>query len=363
MNGFAGLRVGLVGPLPPPAGGMANQLEELASHLRAEQAQVEIVATNLPYRPLWVARLRGVRAAFRLLPYLMSLRRAARRNDIFHVLANSGWSWHLLAAPAVWIASHHRVPVVVHYHGGEAAGFLARSLRSFRFTLARAQQFVVPSAYLVDVFRGFGITARVVPNLIDLQRFSPTERTPGASPHLVVTRNLEKVYDVATALRAFALLRPRWPEARLSVAGSGPEAEHLQVLARELGVADSVRFTGRLDRDGIAALFATANISINPSLADNMPVSVLEAMAAGVAIVSTNVGGVPYIAQHERTALLVPPSDAAALTDALHRLLTEPVLREALVARARESVRAYTWPSAGAQWMAVYRDALSGAAV
>jgi glycosyltransferase involved in cell wall biosynthesis len=361
MNSFAGLKVGLVGPLPPPAGGMANQLQALAAHLRAEQVHVEVVATNRPYRPAWLARLRGIRAAFRLLPYLLALRRAARRSDIVHVLANSGWSWHLLAAPAVWIAARYRVPVVVHYHGGEAAGFLARSLRSFRFTLARAQQLVVPSGYLVDVFRGFGITARVVPNLVDMQAFNPVGRATGTRPHLVVVRNLEPVYDNATALRAFALLRDRWPQARLSVAGSGPEAERLQTLAQELGVADAVCFTGRLDRDGIAELFSDADVSINPSLADNMPVSVLEAMAAGVAVVSTQVGGVPYIAEHGRNALLVPPADPVAMAGAVHRLLAEPALREALVARARESVRAFAWPAAGAQWLAVYSDALAGA--
>ena len=98
---FSALRVLLVGPLPPPAGGMANQTRQLAELLRAEGAQVEVVQVNAPYRPAWAERLKGVRALFRLLPYLLHLWRGCGRADVVHVMANSGWSWHLFAAPAV----------------------------------------------------------------------------------------------------------------------------------------------------------------------------------------------------------------------------------------------------------------------
>ena len=90
-----GLRLAIVGPLPPPAGGMANQTRQLAELLRAERVDVTVVQLNAPYRPRFVGRLRGIRALFRLMPYLLSLWRAAGRVDLFHIMANSGWSWHL----------------------------------------------------------------------------------------------------------------------------------------------------------------------------------------------------------------------------------------------------------------------------
>ncbi|MBS0593326.1 MAG: glycosyltransferase family 1 protein, partial [Proteobacteria bacterium] len=89
---------------------MANQTRQLAELLAAEGARVQLVQTNAPYRPAWVGRLPVVRAGFRLVPYLYRLWRAAGSSRLFHVMANSGWSWHLFSAPAIAIASLRAVP-------------------------------------------------------------------------------------------------------------------------------------------------------------------------------------------------------------------------------------------------------------
>ena len=115
---YSGLRLAIVGPLPPPSGGMANQCKQLLGLMEGEGARVELVRTNAPYSPAFVGRIPVVRAFARLLPYLFGLWRAAGRNDVMHVLANSGWSWHLFAAPAIWIARLRGTPVIVNYRGG-----------------------------------------------------------------------------------------------------------------------------------------------------------------------------------------------------------------------------------------------------
>ena len=97
--------------------------------------------------------------------------------------------------------------------------------------------------------------------------------------HVVVTRNLEWIYDNETAIRALALVRPQFPSCRMSIAGTGPELERLRQTAIACGVGDAVAFAGRLDRDAIAALYKTADIALNPSRVDNMPNSILEALA------------------------------------------------------------------------------------
>lgn len=355
---FAGLRIGLVGPLPPPAGGMANQTRQLAELLRAEGAQVELVQTNAPYRPAIVGRVPVLRALFRLAPYLAALWHAAGSCDVFHVMANSGWSWHLFAAPAVRLAALRGVAVVVNYRGGEAGVFLDRASGSVARTLRRASALVVPSGFLADVFARHRIRAVVVPNIVDLQRFRPaTQRTPGAQ--ILVARNLEPLYDNATALRAFGLVRQSLPEARLVIAGSGPQESDLRRLARDLGLADAVHFTGRLDRDAMAQAYRDADVALNPSLVDNMPNSVLEALASGVPVVSTDVGGVPFIVEHERTALLVSAGDAPRMAQALLRVLREPALRERLRDAGLEQARHYTWIQVAPRLAGVYRDALA----
>jgi L-malate glycosyltransferase len=354
---LAGMRVGLVGPLPPPAGGMANQTRQLAELLRSAQAEVALVQTNAPY-PSWISALPGIRAVWRLFPYVLALWRVAGRSDVFHVMANSGWSWHLFAAPAIWVARSRGVPVVVNYRGGEAAEFLNRARRVVAWSMRRVTALVVPSRFLQEVFDRYGMPSQVVPNIIDLSRFSPAATPPAAAqgPHLVVARNLEAIYDNATALRCFAQVRAVHGTARLTVAGSGPLAAELQALARELGVADAVTFAGRLDRDAMAQLYRQADVCLNPSLADNMPNSVLEALASGVPVVSTRVGGVPFIVQDGVTALLVPPQDPHAMAAAVQRLFAEPALKSKLIEAGLLDVQRYTWSRVAPMLATVYRQ-------
>lgn len=362
----AGLRMALVGPLPPPAGGMANQTRQLAELLRAAGAEVDLVPTNPPFRPAWVGKLPVLRAGVRLAAYVLRLWRAAGRAQLLHVMANSGWSWHLFAVPAIWVARARGVPVVVNYRGGGAADFLARSQRQVRFSMRQVAALIVPSGFLVNVFQRFGIAAEIVPNILDLARFRPADAArPGAAARqggprsqVVVARNLEAIYDNATAIQAFALLRQRLPGALLTVAGSGPEAGRLQALVLALGMNDAVRFTGTLDRDAMAALYATADVSLNPSLTDNSPNSVLESMASGVPVVSTDVGGVPFILEDGRTGLLVPPGDAQAMAAALYRLLTDEALWQSLATASQAEVQRYAWPQVAARLLGVYRRAI-----
>ena len=357
-------RVGLVGPLPPPAGGMANQTQQLAELLRAAGASVVLVQTNSPYKPDWIATVPVVRALFRLLAYVVTLWKMAGEVDVMHVMANSGWSWHLFAAPAIWIARLRRVPVVVNYRGGEAEEFLARAQTSVRFSMRQASALIVPSGFLKEIFERFGMPAKIVPNIIDLARFHPrpdaTPKKNGKALHFVVARNLEPLYDNETALRAFRLLLVEYRDARLTIAGSGPDAALLKTLTTRLGIDDRVAFPGRLDREQMAALYREADVVVNPSLADNMPNSVLEAMASGVPVVSTNVGGVPFIVEDEITALLVSPGSPAQTADAMLRLAGKPSLRRQLASAGLAEVERYTWPRVAPLLADIYRSAMAG---
>jgi len=339
---------------------MAGQTRQLAELLTSEGAVVLVIQVNPQYRPRWVSSVRGVRALFRLIPYLGRLWSAAAQVDLFHVMANSGWSWQLLAAPAVWIGRLRGVPVVVNYRGGEAAAFLAKSVRFVKPTLARASALAVPSGFLQEIFARYGFAATVLPNVVDTRRFSPVGPAadrPG-SPHLVVARNLEAIYDIGSAIRAFARVRAKHPGASLSVAGTGPELPALLTLAKSLGVEAATRFTGRLERDQMAALYRSADVVVNPSRVDNMPNSVLEALACGVPVVSTDVGGVPYIVEDRRTAMLVQPGNHEAMADAVLDLVQERGRAEALTKAGLAEVQRYTWANVRGVLADLYHRAL-----
>ena len=362
VTGFEGLRIGLVGPLPPPAGGMANQTLQLAELLRGAGAFVTQIPTNAPYRPAWIGGVPMVRAFSRLLPYLAALLRAAGSSDVFHVMANSGWSWHLFARPAILVARMRRVPVVVNYRGGEAESFLNRAGAGVRRALSHCAVLAVPSGFLQGVFAQYGIKAEILPNIVDLGRFRPTDDSRAIGAHLVVARNLEPIYDNETAIIALALVQKVRREARLTIAGTGPEQAALRRRVEQLGLADTVHFAGRLDRDAMAALYRDADIVLNPSTVDNMPNSVLEALASGVPVVSTNVGGVPYIVKDGTSALLVPPRDPQAMATAVLRLLDNPALAKSLVRAGLVEADRYTWERVVGVLAAIYRRATTSRA-
>ena len=348
-------RICIVGPLPPPAGGMANQCAHLVRLLRHEGADVTLVRTNAPYQPAWIGRIPVLRAGLRLLPYLLALRRGIAGTDVVHVLANSGWAWHLLAWPALLIARWYGVGAIVDYHGGHADAFFSAAPRHVLRALKAAAMRVSPSAFLVRVFDRHGLDARVIPNIIDLSRFTPRSQAPHRdAPHLVVTRNLETIYDIATAVRAFALVRMAYPAARLTVAGDGPERDALQALVDVEGLRTAVHFTGRIDNLRIVELYHAADCMLNPSTVDNMPISILEAMACGVPVVSTDAGGIPDMVESGVTALLVPVGDHRAMADAALQLLGNPERADGLRQAATASVQRFAWSEIRELWHRAY---------
>ena len=355
-------RIVLVGPLPPPAGGMAGQTEQLARLLRGEGIDVDVVQVNAPYRPAWVSGLRGLRAMCRLVPYLAKLWSAIGRADLVHLMANSGWSWHLFATPALWVAWLRRVPSIVNYRGGEAASFLERHAPVVRASMSRASLLVVPSGFLQEIFGRHGMVAEIVPNVVDLARFRPVARSDDNDrPHLVVTRNLEQIYGNDIAIRALPLISQAYPEAQLTIAGSGPCLASLQQLARSLGVAERVHFVGRLDRDGVAELYRDAHLMLNPSRVDNMPNAVLEALACGIPVVSSRVGGLPFMVEDGVDARLVAPDDPAAFASAALALLSDRETRTRMIRRGLENAHRHSWSAVKDQLFSAYRRALDGA--
>lgn len=357
-------RIGLVGPLPPPSGGMANQCEQLFQLLQSEGVDVEVVQTNRPYYPHWVGRIPLLRAVFRLVPYLVHLWGAAGRVNVIHVLANSGWAWHLFAAPAIAIARMRGTPVIVNYRGGNADPFLMQAPGYVLRMLAWASMRVTPSPFLQRVFAKYGLKVEVIPNIIDLSRFTPSPpRSFGGSPHIVVTRNLEKIYDIPTAIRAFASVRKTFAGAKMTVAGTGPELANLQRLVLKLQLSEAVKFSGRIDNASISALYACADCMVNSSTVDNMPISILEAFASGVPVVSSCAGGIPDLVEHGISGLLVPIGDDAAMAREVLRVLQNPEMASSLRRAGLADAEKYAWQQVRAKWLSAYvRSATPGRA-
>lgn len=345
--------VGLVAASLDILGGQGVEAATLVEALRGDGHDVVFVPINpaFPRGLHWLRRVAYARTVVNEAVYTAGLGQLARV-DVAHVFSASYWSFLLAPVPAMLAARAMGKRVILHYHSGEAEDHLAHWGWRVHPWLRLADEIVVPSRYLRDVFARFGYASRVIPNVVDLSRFRYHDR-PVRSPRLLSTRNLEAYYDVETVLRAFAYLKLLFPEATLTVAGTGREDRRLRQLAASLG-AGGIRFIGRVEPERMPDLCAQADIFLNASVLDNQPVSILEAFASGLVVVSTPSGAIPEMVHHEQNGLIVPPRDPAAMAYAVARLLEQPDLARALARRAREGVTTYSWPAVRQAWLDAY---------
>ena len=166
---------------------------------------------------------------------------------------------------------------------------------------------------------------------------------------------MEPLYNVACSIRAFALVQKRYPGARLILSHDGPLRQELERLAAVLGL-NHVEFIGRVSQEKSPELYASVDIYFTSPNIDNMPLSLLECFAAGVPVVATRVGGIPYILDHERTGLLVERNDHEAMAAAAIRLIEEEGLATRLTEAARVECQKYLWPALRGQWVSLYRE-------
>jgi glycosyltransferase involved in cell wall biosynthesis len=211
---------------------------------------------------------------------------------------------------------------------------------------------VVPSGYLAGVFREFGLQARVVPNIVDLKQFIFRERKP-LRPRLICTRGFHQYYSLDVVVRAFAEIQRVFPDATLVLVGKGPLEPQIRKLVNQLNVS-GVSFAGAVPHQQMSQFCDAADIFINASRLDNMPVSILEAFACGTPVATTAPEGMSYLVEHEHTGLLSEPGDARALAENVIRLLREPELASRLAFNAREEIQRYTWENVRRQWLEVY---------
>ncbi len=335
-------------------GGQGVQAFALGQGLRAEGHTVAFLPVNprFPRGLRWVRRWPYLRTLVNAALFLPSLR-VLRGAEVVHVFSASYWSFLLGPAPALLAAKAFGKHTLLNYHSGEAEDHLARWGALVHPFLRIADKIVVPSEFLRSVFARYGYRTRVIPNVVNAPRFPYRERRT-LRPLLLSTRNLEPHYRVDDTIRALGLLRTRYPQATLVIAGYGSEREALERLARRQG--GGVLFRGRVEPADMPALYEGADIFLNASVVDNQPVSVLEAFAAGLPVVSTATGGLVAMVRDGQTGLVVPPRDPAAMARAVARLLEDPEGAAAMARRARAEVQAYSWESVSRLWTDTYRE-------
>lgn len=328
----------MVGNFLSASGGSRGVCEELA--LRLADAQRTVLTTSA--EPGRVARLRDMAG---------TAWRRRREYSVAQVDVYSGAAF-FWAEAVCWVLRRAGKPYILTLHGGNLPAFARRRPLRVRRLLNSAAAVTTPSRYLLEQIAPYRSDLRLQPNALDLSHYEFRLREQ-PQPRLVWLRAFHEMYNPALALRVVAALWEEFPAIHLTMVGSDKgdgSLQQLQQLAEELGISDRLTLPGAVPKAEVPVWMNKGDIFLNTTNVDNTPVSVLEAMACGLCVVSTDVGGIPYLLENEQDALLVPPDDLPAMVAAVRRILTEPGLAGRLSQQARHKAEQCDWAVVLPQW-------------
>lgn len=324
-------------------GGINAQVDLLNSYAQREGYSTSIFsAKGNPIKRVWL---------FLKLLYI------ARRYDVLHIHGCSEWGM-LPVVYGVIVGKIWKKRIIVTYHGGAADGYFAKHGAFARRWLKRADKVIVLNGFLKKVFDEYQIPCVVIPNIVQLREdvYLPKKRI---APKMISVRHLTDLYRIDLIIRAFAKVVEKYPEATLDILGQGDKREELErLVVSGLGVCElksRVRFVGQVENEKIYEYLKANDIMLSAPRIDNMPVSLMEAMNAGVLVISSNVGGVPYMIEHRKTGLLFD-GDADALAEQILWALEHQKESEAMIEVAHEEVKKYSWNNIRKQLLPLYES-------
>lgn len=228
--------------------------------------------------------------------------------------------------PAVILGKCNGIPVIITEHSSAFPRKLIRGINRLmaRFAFEHANLVCPVSNDLMKHIEAYGIRAnfRVIPNVVDTSLFVPRNRTEREhnKKRLLLVAMLTDVKGVPYLIEALKILRTRRSDFVLDIIGDGPRRHEYEMMVKRLGLNSVVRFYGFKPKHDVAEFMRNADVFVLPSLWENLPCVIIEAMASGLPVVATNVGGIPEIVNNE-VGVLVPPRDADALAHALDSML------------------------------------------
>lgn len=331
------MRVLLICNYKPGVGGISGQVELLQKYLREAGHTVDIFSTK-------TSVLRRL-----LLP--LRLRRVAKHYDVLHIHCCSYWGF-LPAVLGVSSGRRYGKRVVLTYHGGGGETFFDKHPKLVRHYLTRTDANIVLSGFLAQIFDKHQLPHTVIPNIIELDE-GQFHRREILKTKFICTRAHEPLYNIPCILKAFQAVLKKHPEATLTLVGAGSQHTALVQLVQEMHLKN-VTFTGKVDNQKIYHYLNQADIFLSSPTVDNMPVSLLEAMNAGLLVISSRVGGVPYMIKNGVNGLLFDSNDSERLAEQMLWTTDNQSLAKVIIQKAHQDVKKYRWESVKKQLYIAY---------
>lgn len=293
----------------------------------------------------------------RLLDITATLIKNRHRLDLVLLEVYSGLSL-IIADLASLLCKIFKLPLIMVLHGGNLPEFIEKYPRWTKRVLRRANSLVAPSPFLAKKIGAHGFDIKIVPNVVELDLYPYRERTK-LGPRLLWMRSFHPIYNPQMAIDVLAELRKSHPNATLIMAGvdKGLEPE-IKKMVSEMGLSEKVSFPGFLNAEKKAQIFSEADVFLNTNRADNMPVSVVEACACGLPVVSTNVGGLPFLITDGENGLLVENENAPEMVEAVRSLLENPELAQKISQGGRTLAEHSGWTAVRRGWEKLFAEVL-----
>ena len=266
----------LIANYKPSVGGISGQVEILLKYFNDNINQIDLFNTkdNIFKRIL--------------MPFVLFIK--GRKYNIFHIHGCSFFGFFPIVIGVI-IGRLLKKKIIITYHGGGLDEFINKYKTKVIYYLNKADIITVPSKYLQNILNDNSIKSKYLPNIIRDDNVYFKKRDI-LKPNLIVTRTLDEVYNIPLAIMTFKDLKKVVPDAKLKIVGDGKLKNEIFELVKKENI-DDIEFVGRVPNSKIGEILNTSDIFINPSNKDNMPLSLFEALACGLAVISTNVGGIP----------------------------------------------------------------------
>jgi glycosyltransferase involved in cell wall biosynthesis len=248
-----------------------------------------------------------------------------------------------------------RLKYITKLHGGNLPDRLKYNPYLCKLIFKNAYKVTAPSNYLLEAFTEKGYKNLLyIPNTIEIGNYKFLKRTV-LHPKLLWVRSFAAIYNPMMAIKVLSNLKANFPNAELCMIGPDKEnlVEECKKFAKSLNV--EVTFKGKLSKEEWTDLSKDYSIFINTTHFDNTPVSVIEAMALGLPIISTNVGGIPYLLKHKINALLVNDNDSLTMSVAVNELINNTELSTEISSNARKLVENYDWEIVKLMWFEILK--------
>ena len=244
-----------------------------------------------------------------------------------------------------------KLPYIPILHGGNLSNRLTGNPRLCKTLFGKSLTNVAPSMYMLEQFQKQGIeNLTYIPNTLEIENY-PFKKRDSILPRLLWVRSFSEIYNPLLALEIIEMLQAKGIDVSLCMVGPDKDGS----LARCKKVVSELKlpltFTGMMQKADWIALSEEYDIFINTTNFDNMPVSVMEAMALGLPVISTNVGGLPFLIDHEKDGILVPPNNPEAFVNAIIELLNDPLKVQNITQNARLKVEGFDWEKVKLDWI------------